>query len=266
MLIKIEQKIINNLTPTHKEYDIRDIELKGFLVRVQKSGNASYVLAYKNKAGKNRRYKIANVSDIKATQARQRAQQLKLAVANSKDIAEEKKTEKQRLKQQANRTISAFLSNRYVDYVKSHHANFKGSLDRLAKFKALWGDISLENFDLKTINCYRESRLAKGIAASTINRDLNCLRGLFRLATEEEYISVNPFEKLKPLKTDKNPITRFLTTDEENRLIDALSVRQDLKNEGRSSANVWREDRNYEPFMDTSKYRYSDYLLSLIHI
>lgn len=266
MPTKIDQKLINNIQPKNKEYDIRDTELKGYLIRVQPSGNASYVFSYKNKTGNNKRYKIANTNEIKATQARQIVSQLKLKVANGVDVAEERKNIKKISEQQSERTLSAFLKSRYEGFVKSHHDDAKGSLSRLKRLEALWGEIPLESFDLKMIYAHRENRIKNGISHSTINRDMNCIRRLFTLAVEEGTISTSPFEKLKPLKTDKNPITRFLDDGEEKRLIRALESREAKKKKSRNQGNDWRLERGYEKRLDISEYEYSDYLLPMVLI
>ena len=113
---------------------------------------------------------------------------------------------------------------------------------------------------------YRQERLANGIANSTINRDLNALRGLFRLAREEEVLQTNPFEKLKSLKVDKRPKTRFLSEVEEERLIFELEQRQKQLVQSRTNGNSWRKERSYETLLDTSEYQFSNYLLPMVLI
>ncbi|STY30349.1 site-specific recombinase XerD [Legionella wadsworthii] len=69
MLVKISNSIIKQLLPGEKEYDVRDINLKGFLIRVQPSGNMIYVCQYK----RGRRVNLGKVGVISAAQAREKA-------------------------------------------------------------------------------------------------------------------------------------------------------------------------------------------------
>jgi len=77
---------------------------------------------------------------------------------------------------------------------------------------------------------------------------------------------LNQFKKLKDLKVDKNPKTRYLSQSEENRLINALQERQNKQISERKNANIWREKRNLEQFQDFSTYKYTNYLMPLILI
>ena len=69
MQLKISNSILKKLTPSEKPYDVRDINLKGFLIRVQPSGNMSYVCQYK----RGRRVNLGKVGVITAAQAREKA-------------------------------------------------------------------------------------------------------------------------------------------------------------------------------------------------
>lgn len=262
--MKITESIANNLIQKSKPYDIRDTEIKGFLIRVQESGTATYVLAYRNSSNKNRRYKIGNVGEITAAKARGIALNLKLEIASRKDPIEEKRLKRREANARRKNTFEAFFSGRYTRYIKSNHKDSSGTIERLSKFSDRWGKLPLEEIDLKLLNSYRNERLEYGISASTINRDLNCVRGLFRVAEEEEVITSNPFKKLKPLKVDKNPITRHLNTEEETRLIKALCERQQKLVNERKTANQWRENRNSVLMMDIADFKYSNYLMPLV--
>jgi site-specific recombinase XerD len=70
---------------------------------------------------------------------------------------------------------------------------------------------------------HRSLRLAQGISASTINRDIYRLSGMFSaLIKLDEFEGENPLRGLPPLK-EKNPGMTFLTKPEISRLLDALT-------------------------------------------
>ncbi|EAB8439226.1 tyrosine-type recombinase/integrase [Salmonella enterica subsp. enterica serovar Newport] len=70
---------------------------------------------------------------------------------------------------------------------------------------------------------HRSRRLAQGISASTINRDIYRLSGMFSaLIKLDEFEGENPLRGLPPLK-EKNPGMTFLTKPEISRLLDTLT-------------------------------------------
>ena len=266
MTIKLTQAVVNGLKPEAKTYDIRDSELKDFLVCVNPSGSASYVLGYRNKAGQSRRYTIGKVGQITAKQARSIAQKQKLEIANGQDPNEEKRLARKQAEKRKKSTFKAFFENRYRKYVETHHKQPAGAIARLEKFVDRWGNIPLSEINFRLLNDYRTERKNNGIASSTINRELTIVRGMFRLAMEENVIQSNPFKNLKNLRIDRNPITRFLEDEEEDRLIEELKHRQQEIFQNRENGNEWRKERNYELKHDFSNYEYVNYLLPLVLI
>ena len=69
MQVKISNSKIKTLLPRDKEYDVRDSNLKGFLIRIQPSGTMSYICQYK----RGRRINLGKVGVISAAQAREKA-------------------------------------------------------------------------------------------------------------------------------------------------------------------------------------------------
>jgi hypothetical protein len=69
MLAKISNSLIKQLLPGEKEYDVRDLNLKGFLIRVQPSGSMTFICQYK----RGRRINLGKVGVISPAQAREKA-------------------------------------------------------------------------------------------------------------------------------------------------------------------------------------------------
>ncbi|MBC3250942.1 tyrosine-type recombinase/integrase [Serratia fonticola] len=75
---------------------------------------------------------------------------------------------------------------------------------------------------------YRSRRLHEGMQATTVNRDLCCLSGMFTLLQEaEEFHGDNPVHSLKKLKP-KNTEMSFLSDDEIKKLLSVM-VGDDLR-------------------------------------
>ncbi|HIE9131229.1 phage integrase [Klebsiella variicola] len=85
------------------------------------------------------------------------------------------------------------------------------------------GNPRLSKINKRFIAEYRSQRLYEGVKASTVNRDLSTLRGLFRVLTEAEALHAeNPLKGITDLKQER-PKMSYLSTEEIERLLSALS-------------------------------------------
>jgi len=141
-------------------------------------------------------------------------------------------------------TFGKYLDEFYEKYVKQRHSDPDGTLARLRAFKL--GDKPLHEIKLIDAESYRLDRKAEGRAASTINRETNALKAALQRAVDWELIEVNPLAKLKPLKTDRRGVVRYLSDSEAQRLTAALKARDDKMRRERESANAWRTERGYD--------------------
>jgi integrase len=90
------------------------------------------------------------------------------------------------------------------------------------------------------------------------------LRGALSRAVEWKLIPVHPLAGVKASKTDRRPLVRYLSADEEARLLAALETRDTKRRAERERANAWRRARGYAlwPAFGT----YSDYLSPLVRL
>lgn len=70
------------------------------------------------------------------------------------------------------------------------------------------------------ISDYKSLRIKAGVKPSTISRELEVLRHALNLAIQWEWIETSPFSKIK-LDRPKNEIERWITPEEEKRLLDS---------------------------------------------
>lgn len=84
------------------------------------------------------------------------------------------------------------------------------------------GDPGVHEVNKRMLIIHRSRRLSQGISASTINRDMYRLSGMFSaLIKLDEFSGENPMRGLPPLQ-EKNPGMTFLTTEEIGVLLDTL--------------------------------------------
>ncbi|EAO9416760.1 tyrosine-type recombinase/integrase [Salmonella enterica] len=85
------------------------------------------------------------------------------------------------------------------------------------------GDPGVYEVNKRMMIMHRSRRLSRGISASTINRDMYRLSGMFSaLIKLDEFPGDNPMHGLPPLP-EKNPGMTFMTTEEIGALLDVLT-------------------------------------------
>ena len=85
---------------------------------------------------------------------------------------------------------------------------------------ALLGNVRLSEINSQRIEDFKDARLAAGVRAATVNRDLAVLRRMLKIAQRKKLISLSPFadlEMLEERKERRQP--HILTFDEEERLL-----------------------------------------------
>ena len=73
---RLSEKLISSLEPRPKDYFVWDDQVKGFGVRVKRSGVRSFIVRYRTRQGKSRRFTIGKHGTISTKDARKRALQL----------------------------------------------------------------------------------------------------------------------------------------------------------------------------------------------
>lgn len=263
MKVKITANNVKELSPRPKPYDVRDTDIKGFLLRVQPSGGMTYYLDYRLD-GKRNRIRLGSHGTITPTQARDKAKVEAGKVANDINVQGEKKRRRQDGVQAKFSTLKGFLDQKYGPWVKAHRKDGTATLTRIeTQFKHLLNN-KLDDITAWVIDKWRTERKKAGTAPSTINRDLTTLKAALSMAVEWDLLPQHPLSKTKPLKIDSNPKVRYLSAEEEQRLNDALIKREHKLRAERDSANKWRKSRGYTLLAPIPIGDFADYLKPMV--
>lgn len=253
MIAKIGNSLIKKLIPSEKVYDVRDLNLKGFLIRVHPSGSMSYICQYK----RGHRVNLGKVGVITAAQAREKA----IEVLNNFNKGIEPTVQKGINKP---KTLQEFIENEYEPWVLAHHKRGHKTLASLTRcFNQLFSK-PLVDITPSILDQWRVKRLNDGISNATLNRDIGVLKSLMTKATEWGALKENPLKNLKLFKIDRAPKVRYLSLEEETRLRQALSEREYQLKQERKSANQWREERGYELYHDPADNESYDHLMPMV--
>ena len=257
MKAKITNTLVKSLEPGEKIYSVWDTEIKGFILKVSPSGEMVYYLDYRTKDGRRKSYRIGS---LKPAQAREVAELRAADVAHGKDIQEEKKEARAKVEKDKLRTLRAFIDNRYAAHICTHHKRPEDTLGKLdSKFSYLMHRPMTE-ITPWVIEKWRAEQKKAGKADATVNRCLMTLKACLSQAVKWGLLDANPLASVKPLKIDSKGRVRYLSEDEEKRLVKALDERERRIRIERASANQWRRERGYEELPDLWKATYADYL------
>lgn len=253
MQAKISSALIKTLLPQEKVYDVRDIHLKGFLIRVHPSGSMSYICQYK----RGHRVNLGKVGVITAAQAREKAIEVLSNINKGIEPRVQKGINKLR-------TLQEFIEKEYKPWVLSHHKRGDETLATLRRcFNKLFSK-PLSEVTSSLLEPWRIKRLNEGISNVTLNRNIATLKSVMTKASEWGFLKENPLKNLKLFRIDRSPKVRYLSLDEESRLRQALLQREQQLKQERKSANEWRRERGYPLYPEAAEDEYCDYLMPMV--
>lgn len=257
MQAKISKNLITSLTPKDQPYEINDTVLKGFLVRVQPSGAITYWVRYRWD-GKQNRVRVGKPSTHTPAMARDEARRILAGLIHGINPAPEKRKTKKH-------TLQSFIDEEYAKVIEASNKDGKATIARLKScFFDDFADTPLNEFSTKLIEHWRTKRILSGKSPSTVNRDITALKSLFTTAVKWGYIAEHPITDIKPSKVDNCGIVRFLSPEEEKKLLEAIDKRERMIREKRESANKWRTERGYQTLPDLPSHQFADYVKPMI--
>jgi integrase len=253
---KITQKLMNSLAPESKAYRVHDTTQPGFFIRVLPSGHKSFMVTW----GRNKNATLGRVGVLTLDQARtEAAKYLSDAHAHGEPLAISTGRKGATLP-----SLRDFIDDTYMPWFKTH---YKGDEKTLHTLDNNFDSIMAQRIDVITgrdLDQIRTGWMQGGNKASTVNRKMGSISGVFSRAVEWEYVSVHPMAKVKQLKVDSMGLVRYLDDDENIRLRTAMDARQDEARDERDSGNKWRADRDKELFPGLRDLTFTDHLKPMV--
>ncbi len=235
MQANITADLVKKLKPKTKPYEIRDTDLKGFILRIQPSGVKTYLVEY----ARHKRIGIAPANVMSAADARKEAG-IKIAdFVKGNDPMEAKRSGRQH-------TLESFIADIYQPWAESHLKEPKKFIHMISRCYPDLGEKKLPDLSPFLFEKHRSKRLKAGLSAATTNRTLSALKASLNKAVEWGILKVNPVAGVKKMKEDGSAVVRYLTPDEEKRLRETLDAREAKRRQDRENFNAWRRDRGYK--------------------
>lgn len=239
MQAKITKQHLNTLRPKAKMYAVRDTELKGFVLRVRPNGGMTWFFDYRNAEGRRLNYRIGAYPGLEPEGARKLAKTAAGKIAGHIDVQAVKKEARLEAARSKVSTLGAFIEDKYAPWALQEMKRGATAVTRLLSDFEHWLNEPLMSFNSWRIESFRTDRKKAGVKATTINRQLDTLRGCLRKAVDWKVILSHPMEDVKWLKGEDSKRVRYLSPDEEKRLRAAMIDREADMRDSRDRYIEW---------------------------
>jgi len=267
------KKLVN--TAPAKACDLRDTELRGFIIRRLPSGRCPLYaqiergnreLLYheqgsgkkKNKKTGDRNVDARDILDRSKTGISLRwcRQEVKRLQGSETDFVAERRAEK------AIPTWKTYREEIYGPWLKDNpnHRHAGKTLARLNKCFSEFDGLKMDEITPRRVDTNKHKSINAGLKPETINRDLTALKSALARYAEWNPNFINPLHGYKLIKVDRNKeVVRAFTEGEIEKLLKALEKREQRIQAERISGNKWREERKKKLLPDL-RGKYTDTL------
>lgn len=243
MQAKLTKRVTESLAPAARPYQCHDSEIRGFLLRIQPSGERSWYFEYRNREGRRLRYLLGSYAKVSAEGARSLAKAAAADVTAGVDLQARKKAQRRAGQRAKESGLKAFLDGRYEPWAKAHLKSGEFSVKRIrADFKD-WLERPMSEINSWLVGTWVRDEAKGGKRPATIRRDVQRLQAALSRAVEWKILDHHPFQGVKLPKIDRRGRVRYLSDAEEAALRKALVDREAGLREARDRFNSWRETR-----------------------
>jgi integrase len=265
----ITQAFLAKLKPG--DYTVFDKRERGLALRVLPSGVMTWRVRLKtekpqkNAEGKTEWawywWKLGGVDALKTPEAaREQAQFAKGQMADRNDPREAKRQQARDAQRQT--TLKTFLDEQYAPWVRANRKRGHETVTTLENRCADFLETPLAGISPFAVERWRSAYLRRGKKPATVNRVLVALKACLSRAVEWHLLDRHPLAGLKLASVDPVGRLRYLTPDEEYRLLAALAARDHDRRQARASANDWRRERGHAPWPAYGAY--TDHLTPMV--
>ena len=228
-------------------YQLRDRLRPGLILRIMPTGTKTWLVELERNCIR----KVGDANLLNLSQAWTKAQKMQGDHLNGKKIESSRSQCP---------SLQKFLTSKYQDFVEVEHKTGTSDVERmLAACKPLL-KTRLDKLSEFQLEKWKLGRL-KTAKPNTVKRDLGSLKGALNLAVKWGVIGLNPATPVI-VKVPKEHRVRYLSDQERERLLEALSDRDKDKARSRHSGNVYSLARGRETLPEITGY--ADYLTPLV--
>lgn len=192
--------------------------VRGFYVEVRfnAQGVGAYYFRYKNAQAKTCTIKIGLTSEIKLSDARDKAKQLRIDVGNGVD------PKAVYLKRRKIPTFTAFFNDTYLPFAKQHKRTWSDDVQMFnRRLKQSFGKLPLHEIKRASVQTFHTKLREEGLSAATCDHYVKLLRRVLNYAVDCDVIETNLLIRIKLFNAD-NKKERYLNDIELARLLQVL--------------------------------------------
>lgn len=252
MAEKLTNTFVRKQKPHDNRYWIADTKCPGLTLAVYPSGSKVYYYRYKHKRSRqNNSVKIGNAEVMTVDQARESVSAVQGDIAKGFDpkVREEKKLAKElqaKVKQELR--LFNYIDQYYKPYTEENSASSSEIISTLKREFEFIKSKPIDRISSMDIDQWREKR-RKNITFARMQRIFTYLKACINTAVKH-YKLIDHFElqtyTLKRKRAEKvnDPKIRYLTKDEEARLLSVLDARDSELRDKRARYIEWHKQRN----------------------
>jgi integrase len=199
--MQFTDKLIKSLKPKEERYDVREINGKGFMIRVFPSGQKSWGMIY-HFEGKKKRMTFGSYPELTLADARTAHMQAINILAKGKDPALIKQREA--IEARASLTINKLIEEYMEKWAKPRKRSWKEDFRIFEKdVMPAWGKRKAKEITRRDVILLLDNIVDRG-SPIIANRTLAAVRRMFNFAIERDILEVNPCYAVKaPAKENK---------------------------------------------------------------
>ena len=243
MEANITQALIKELKPG--DYTVADTRERNLYLRSMPSGVLTWRVRLQAPDGAWYFWKLGDGRAMKPEEARVQVVEARRRADKGEDLRESKRKLREAAAQQI--TLRAFLTDQYGPWVKANRKRGEETVTTIENRCADFLDVPMGELTAFTVERWRSAYLKKKRKPATINRVLNALRACLSKAVAWGVLKEHPLKAVRNADVERTGRLRYLTPDEETRLLAALQARDEKRRAARVHYNAWCHERHYDP-------------------
>lgn len=213
-------KRMSQLVPNSGAVGYFDPHIKGLMLELRYSGNATFYFRYRDTANKIKMINLGRSDDISLDAVRSKA----LAMRQMLDEGGDPSVEVHRFHDVP--TFGVFVADRYLPYAKTRKRSWQTDEIMLRHhLLPVFGKFKMNRITRSDVVAFHHSVLEKGYAAGSCNRMLVLMKFIYNCAIRWDVLpkDTNPCNGVEHFE-DNGARERYLTQDEVQRLFDELDT------------------------------------------
>lgn len=255
---RLSAAVVESAKPEPAPYRLWDTLVPALFLRVQPSGVKSWNVQW----ARNSSRALGKWPGVTVEAARMKARAV--LVETDQHGAPLAVIEANRPEPEKPLTFGEFVRQHYGPWALAHQKQGQATIDAIQAQFAFLSDKLLADVCAFDIERFKAQRLKAGRKVSTVNRDLDRIRGALSRAVDWGMLDVHPLRAVKRAKGADNSRVRYLSASEEKRLRESLAARELNRRQHRESGNEWCVKRGGDGRPLWPAWGYTDHVMPMV--